>query len=202
MQHFRYPSLVSHPNCGCCLTLGHIVRSLQLRLENSVVARKPLAEAARAAFIAFVRAYATYPSAMKHIFHVKKLHLGHLSKSFALRETPSVAQVRWRAWTPQCRHVHVTMLNSAPLAASFTHVFLFTDDGGNAIVQSKDNHASGPSNGKSKRGVGVPKRGPKDMGARRKMSVADRMRSAAKRQGASEFAADLTSGPRVKRKKG
>ncbi|EDQ86203.1 uncharacterized protein MONBRDRAFT_33876 [Monosiga brevicollis MX1] len=45
-----------------------------------------------AAFTAYVRAYATYPSAMKGIFHVKHLHLGHLAKSFALREAPQGLQ--------------------------------------------------------------------------------------------------------------
>lgn len=44
---------------------------------------------ARGAFWAFVKSYATHPSAEKHIFHIKNLHLGHIAKSFALREAPS-----------------------------------------------------------------------------------------------------------------
>lgn len=36
-----------------------------------------------------MRAYATHPSDEKHIFHIRHLHLGHLAKSFALREAPS-----------------------------------------------------------------------------------------------------------------
>ena len=40
------------------------------------------------AYQSFVRAYATYPSSLKHIFHIKNLHLGHVAKSFALREAP------------------------------------------------------------------------------------------------------------------
>jgi ATP-dependent RNA helicase DDX31/DBP7 len=36
-----------------------------------------------------VRAYATHPSALKHVFHIKSLHLGHLAASFGLREAPS-----------------------------------------------------------------------------------------------------------------
>ena len=44
---------------------------------------------ARAAFWAFVKSYATHPSSEKHIFHIKNLHLGHIAKSFALREAPS-----------------------------------------------------------------------------------------------------------------
>lgn len=36
-----------------------------------------------------MRAYATHPSDEKHLFHVRHLHLGHLAKSFALREAPN-----------------------------------------------------------------------------------------------------------------
>jgi ATP-dependent RNA helicase DDX31/DBP7 len=44
---------------------------------------------ARGAFWAFVKSYATHPSSEKYIFHIKNLHLGHIAKSFALREAPS-----------------------------------------------------------------------------------------------------------------
>ena len=40
------------------------------------------------AYQSFVRAYATYPTALKSIFHMKKLHLGHLAKSFGLQDSP------------------------------------------------------------------------------------------------------------------
>ncbi|KAI8872509.1 DEAD-domain-containing protein [Ramicandelaber brevisporus] len=40
------------------------------------------------AFLSHIRAYATHPVAERHIFHVKKLHTGHLAKAFALREAP------------------------------------------------------------------------------------------------------------------
>ena len=36
-----------------------------------------------------MRAYATHPSNEKHIFHIRHLHLGHLAKSFALRDAPT-----------------------------------------------------------------------------------------------------------------
>lgn len=35
-----------------------------------------------------MRAYATHPTSEKHMFHVRNLHVGHLAKSFALREAP------------------------------------------------------------------------------------------------------------------
>lgn len=71
------------------LCLLFLWRRLQLEAERAVLADKALAEAARAACVSFVRAYATYPAALKKIFHVKGLHLGHIAKSFALRETPA-----------------------------------------------------------------------------------------------------------------
>lgn len=43
---------------------------------------------ARKAFASHLRAYATHPADEKHIFHIRHLHLGHLAKSFALREAP------------------------------------------------------------------------------------------------------------------
>ncbi len=33
----------------------------------------------------FTRAYATHPSSVKDVFHVKRLHLGHVAHSFCLR---------------------------------------------------------------------------------------------------------------------
>jgi len=47
------------------------------------------AEMARKAFASHLRAYATHPSDEKHIFHIRHLHLGHLAKSFALRDAPT-----------------------------------------------------------------------------------------------------------------
>ena len=41
------------------------------------------------AYQSFVRAYATYPSDLKHTFHIKHLHLGHIAKSFGLQEAPT-----------------------------------------------------------------------------------------------------------------
>ncbi|KAH9987456.1 P-loop containing nucleoside triphosphate hydrolase protein [Russula compacta] len=41
-----------------------------------------------------LRAYATHPLDEKHMFHVRHLHLGHLAKSFALREAPSAMMSR------------------------------------------------------------------------------------------------------------
>ena len=46
-------------------------------------------ELARSAFQAHIRAYAAHRSTERHIFDMKRLHLGHLAKSLAPREAPT-----------------------------------------------------------------------------------------------------------------
>lgn len=47
-----------------------------------------LADMARSAFLSHMRAYPTKEKLVRHIFSARALHLGHIAKSFALRETP------------------------------------------------------------------------------------------------------------------
>ena len=47
-----------------------------------------LVEMARAAFLSHMRAYPTKEKLVRHIFSARALHLGHIAKSFALREPP------------------------------------------------------------------------------------------------------------------
>ncbi|AEO67149.1 uncharacterized protein THITE_2064289 [Thermothielavioides terrestris NRRL 8126] len=48
----------------------------------------PLLEAARQAFRSHIRAYATHVREERVYFDITQLHLGHMAKAFALRETP------------------------------------------------------------------------------------------------------------------
>jgi ATP-dependent RNA helicase DDX31/DBP7 len=50
----------------------------------------PLLEGARKAFSAFVRAYPAKEKAVKHIFNARALHLGHIARSLALKDTPKM----------------------------------------------------------------------------------------------------------------
>lgn len=45
---------------------------------------------AKDAFSSWARAYTAHRGELKQIFMVKKLHLGHVAKSFALKEQPSI----------------------------------------------------------------------------------------------------------------
>jgi ATP-dependent RNA helicase DDX31/DBP7 len=48
----------------------------------------PLLESARAAYNAYIRGYSTKEKAVRHIFSARALHLGHVARSFALKEQP------------------------------------------------------------------------------------------------------------------
>jgi len=41
------------------------------------------------AYVSFLRAYAVHSKETKHIFHPKRLHLGHVARAFGLREQPT-----------------------------------------------------------------------------------------------------------------
>ncbi|KAJ8413871.1 hypothetical protein AAFF_G00064690 [Aldrovandia affinis] len=61
---------------------------LQTDFENVVHANEDSVQAAKKALQSFLRAYTTYPASVKHIFHIRHLHLGHAAKSFGLRDAP------------------------------------------------------------------------------------------------------------------
>ncbi|GAM19591.1 hypothetical protein SAMD00019534_027660 [Acytostelium subglobosum LB1] len=65
------------------------VHDLQLTMERYVLEDEKGTELARSAYQSSLRAYATHKTLLKSVFHIGSLHLGHVSKSFALRETPS-----------------------------------------------------------------------------------------------------------------
>jgi ATP-dependent RNA helicase DDX31/DBP7 len=62
---------------------------LQVRFERFVLSSEDNHAQAKSAYHSFVCGYSTYESSLKHIFHTKALHYGHIAKSFALRESPS-----------------------------------------------------------------------------------------------------------------
>ncbi|XP_012862857.3 probable ATP-dependent RNA helicase DDX31 [Echinops telfairi] len=62
---------------------------LQTVFEDYVHSSESRVSWAKKALQSFIRAYATYPRELKHIFHVRCLHLGHVAKSFGLRDAPT-----------------------------------------------------------------------------------------------------------------
>ncbi|EQB78190.1 putative ATP-dependent RNA helicase DDX31 [Camelus ferus] len=61
---------------------------LQTVFEDYVHSSERTVSGAKKALQSFIRAYAAYPRELKHIFHVRFLHLGHVAKSFGLRDAP------------------------------------------------------------------------------------------------------------------
>ncbi|KAJ3020175.1 UNVERIFIED_CONTAM: ATP-dependent RNA helicase dbp7 [Siphonaria sp. JEL0065] len=59
---------------------------VQMMFERFVMADEKNLELARSAFRSHVRAYTTHVASEKHLFNIKALHLGHVAKSFALRD--------------------------------------------------------------------------------------------------------------------
>lgn len=57
-------------------------------LKNSCQSK--LKTMAKDAFVSWVRGYTTHKLELKTIFMKKNLHLGHVAKSFALRDQPSL----------------------------------------------------------------------------------------------------------------
>ena len=69
-------------------TYEEAATTFQVYIEKNVHDSPEMQELAKKAFQSFVRGYSTYPKHLKSIFHVKYLHLGHLAKSFGLRDAP------------------------------------------------------------------------------------------------------------------
>lgn len=63
--------------------------ALHKMYEKEVYNENKLHESATEAFTSYVRSYATYSKNIRHILCYKALHLGHIAKSFCLREAPS-----------------------------------------------------------------------------------------------------------------
>ncbi|XP_063792832.1 probable ATP-dependent RNA helicase DDX31 [Pseudophryne corroboree] len=61
---------------------------LQTKFEDYVHANTETSLWAKKALQSYIRSYATYPKDLKHVFHIRSLHLGHVAKSFGLRDAP------------------------------------------------------------------------------------------------------------------
>ncbi|KAK3719380.1 hypothetical protein RRG08_029536 [Elysia crispata] len=73
-------------------TLEEAATYLQDRFEDCIIDKKLMHGLAAKGFQSYIRAYATYSKDVKDIFKVSNLHLGHVAKSFALREAPAQIQ--------------------------------------------------------------------------------------------------------------
>ncbi|CAL5870577.1 uncharacterized protein PFLUO_LOCUS4816 [Penicillium psychrofluorescens] len=65
----------------------------QLDVERWALENPQYLEMGRRAFQSHIRAYATHVAAERNMFNIKELHLGHLAKSFGLRDRPGKINV-------------------------------------------------------------------------------------------------------------
>jgi len=155
---------------------------------------------ARAGFQGFIRAYATHSKETKHVFHVRGLHFGHIAKSFALREQPTLA-VR-AAMSPPARHMLTLLMRRRSHMNSRARAPV-------VIAQSSRAHPEGKDSEKATRGGG--RKGDKNKGGRGKKGRsssgttvaskvgggAKRKRSAALSNGLEDDAARAKAGGRA-----
>lgn len=87
----------------------------QLNVEKKVIDNVDgLGDLAKVAFTSHVRAYTTHSHAEKAIFNFRDLHLGHLAKAFALRETPrNISGNESKAPKPKPKSARQAMLDAA-----------------------------------------------------------------------------------------
>ncbi|KAJ6225866.1 hypothetical protein RDWZM_004411 [Blomia tropicalis] len=62
---------------------------LHNQLEEEVYSDENMHQMGAKAYLSYLRSYASYPHKMSYCLPFKELHLGHLAKNFALRESPS-----------------------------------------------------------------------------------------------------------------
>lgn len=82
LTDYLYVKLV-HPH-----STEECANSMQFYVEEFVEKTGEMQSVARRAYISFMRSYAGYSREWKSIFNLKNLHLGHVAKSFGLREAP------------------------------------------------------------------------------------------------------------------
>ncbi len=61
---------------------------VQLQIERWVL-KESVGSMARNAYLAHIKSFGAYPKNVKALFSIRHLHLGHVAKSFGLRETPN-----------------------------------------------------------------------------------------------------------------
>ncbi|KAK6539756.1 ATP-dependent RNA helicase dbp7 [Orbilia ellipsospora] len=70
-----------------------------LDIERHVLASTEFSDLAKRAFQSHIRAYATHVAEEREVFDIKQLHLGHIAKSFGLRDRPGDIKVPARGKT-------------------------------------------------------------------------------------------------------
>ena len=111
----------------------------------------PLLESARSAYNAYIRGYSTKEKAVRHIFSARALHLGHVARSFALKEQPKELSKAQR----QARKEEADVLKSKGRKRNSALAFGKKKNSGNEVesddMQNEGNVDARPIQAKSKK---------------------------------------------------
>ncbi|XP_077003470.1 ATP-dependent DNA helicase DDX31 [Tamandua tetradactyla] len=116
---------------------------LQTVFEDYVHSSEKRVSWAKKALQSFIRAYATYPRELKHIFHVRSLHLGHVAKSFGLRDAPtnlSVSDIKKRKTNHKRPDLHKKTQSKHRLAEILRSEYSSGMEAGVAKVKKQNKH--------------------------------------------------------------
>ena len=83
---------------------------VQLLIERWVL-KPEIANLSRQAFLSHIKSFGAYPKNVKSLFSVKNLHLGHLAKTFGLRETPG--EIVNHSSNKELKKLHQDQINNA-----------------------------------------------------------------------------------------
>lgn len=65
-----------------------VTSAVQIAFEEAISKNKELKQEAVEGFQSYCRAYATHAREVRHFFHVRNLHLGHVARAFVLSDKP------------------------------------------------------------------------------------------------------------------
>ncbi len=84
-----YPRQVDGTRLIVARNAEECANSIQFYVEEYVEKSSEVQALSRKAYNSFLRSYSCYSKEWKAIFHIKNLHIGHVAKSFGIREAPN-----------------------------------------------------------------------------------------------------------------
>ncbi|CAN8073993.1 unnamed protein product [Agarophyton chilense] len=84
-----YPKFRVQSPHNITYAMRFVTSVVQENLEKLVQENESMKQLALAGFQAYCRAYATHAREVRHFFHVRNLHLGHVARSFTLSDKPA-----------------------------------------------------------------------------------------------------------------
>lgn len=84
-----YPRVNMGDEGGLAYAARTVLSAMHESFEAILAGNKDVKNEAVAGFQAYCRAYATHAKEVRHFFHVKNLHLGHVARAFVLSDKPA-----------------------------------------------------------------------------------------------------------------